>query len=79
MLTLQVDHLNLENYSNLDSWVGALNDRVDVVLKQRLAEAVNGWCVAFSSMHGEDRDLPNGNMGAESSTKVCQISLFLSR
>jgi dynein heavy chain 1 len=42
-----IDHLNLENYSNLDVWVASLNDKIDTVLKARLVQAIEAWCVEF--------------------------------
>ncbi|ORX39193.1 dynein heavy chain, N-terminal region 1-domain-containing protein [Kockovaella imperatae] len=44
-----IDHLNLENYSNLDAWVASLNERIDVVLKTRLMQAIEAWCEDFSN------------------------------
>ncbi|WVN87983.1 uncharacterized protein L203_103180 [Cryptococcus depauperatus CBS 7841] len=42
-----IDHLNLENYSNLDAWVATLNEKIDEVLKQRLTSAIDVWCDEF--------------------------------
>lgn len=47
-----IDHLNLENYSNLDAWVASLNQQIDGVLSDRLVQAVEGWCIAFSQDDG---------------------------
>lgn len=52
-----MDHLNLENYSNLDAWVAALNERIDEVFTERLTLAIDAWCRAFSHV---EEDLPNG-------------------
>ena len=47
-----IDHLNLENYSNLDVWVATLNAKIDAVLRDRLVHAIDGWCSEFS--RGDD-------------------------
>ena len=57
-LQKQVDHLNLENYSNLDTWVGMLNARIDQVLGERLIHSISSWCEAFS---GRD-EIVNGDL-----------------
>lgn len=43
----QIDHLNLENYSNLDVWVASLNDKIAQVLRNRLRRAIDQWCADF--------------------------------
>jgi dynein heavy chain 1 len=47
-----VDHLNLENYSNLEVWVADLNARIDTVLKGRLEQAISTWRQAFDEEDG---------------------------
>ncbi|OCF56381.1 dynein heavy chain 1, cytosolic [Kwoniella mangroviensis CBS 10435] len=42
-----IDHLNLENYSNLDAWVVTLNERIDKTLRERLVQAIDSWCEEF--------------------------------
>lgn len=44
----KIDHLNLENYSNLDAWVASLNDKIDLVLRDRLIHAIEQWCSDFT-------------------------------
>ncbi|KAK8843995.1 hypothetical protein IAR55_006788 [Kwoniella newhampshirensis] len=53
-----VDHLNLENYSNLDAWVSTLNERIDKVFNERLVCAIEEWCEEFNK---EEGTLPNGD------------------
>lgn len=55
-----IDHLNLENYSNLDVWVATLNDNIDNVLRERLMQAIDGWCGDFSR---NDDSAVNGDGG----------------
>jgi dynein heavy chain 1, cytosolic len=42
-----IDKLNLENYVNLDIWVSELNNRVEAILRQRLAKAIRAWVDSF--------------------------------
>jgi hypothetical protein len=58
MADLQIDHLNLENYSNLEAWVSTLNERIDIVFGERLIHAVDAWCAEFSK---GNNDHSNGN------------------
>lgn len=55
---IQIDHLNLENYSNLDAWVASLNERIDQVFGARLTAAVESWCEAFNRT---EEELANGD------------------
>ncbi|WWC73019.1 uncharacterized protein I206_106984 [Kwoniella pini CBS 10737] len=55
-----IDHLNLENYSNLDAWVVSLNKRIDTVLKERLVQAIDIWCEEFG--REDESTLPNGDV-----------------
>ena len=72
-----VDHLNLENYSNLDAWVATLNERIDRVLSARLIHAIKGWCKSFR--RSDERYMVNGD-GLEdtegSPQKVNKSSLY---
>ena len=52
----RVDSLNLENFSNLSSWVARLDSRVEDVLAQRLEAAVRAWVAAFSESGGRRRN-----------------------
>ncbi|WVQ81477.1 hypothetical protein IAT38_003601 [Cryptococcus sp. DSM 104549] len=54
-----IDHLNLENYSNLDAWVATLNERIDKVLSERLVQAIEAWCDEF----GKEEDGAAGGEG----------------
>lgn len=54
-----VDHLNLENFGNLDTWVAELNDHISKVLSARLTAAANAWSRAFTKFDIDK--LPNGD------------------
>ncbi|WWC91126.1 uncharacterized protein L201_006067 [Kwoniella dendrophila CBS 6074] len=54
-----IDHLNLENYSNLDAWVVTLNGRIDKVLRERLVQAIDAWCEEFG--REEESQQANGD------------------
>lgn len=54
-----IDHLNLENYSNLDDWTLGLNERIEKVLLQRLVGAIDSWSHEF--MRAEESGMPNGH------------------
>ncbi|GJN87844.1 hypothetical protein Rhopal_000799-T1 [Rhodotorula paludigena] len=43
-----IDTLNLEGYANLDSWVGALDRRVEQKLVGRLRAVIDRWCGEFT-------------------------------
>ncbi|KAL1922601.1 uncharacterized protein VTP21DRAFT_10140 [Calcarisporiella thermophila] len=53
-----IDRLNLESYSNLDSWVAQLDARVESVLTQRLQQAIKSWTSAFLQVeeHSQEAD-----------------------
>lgn len=42
-----VDQLSLEQYVNLDFWVGGLNQKIQAVLLDRLHGAIQAWIAAF--------------------------------
>ncbi|KAK5998324.1 Dynein heavy chain [Cladobotryum mycophilum] len=51
-----VDQLNLEQYANLDFWVGGLNSKIQSILLERLHTAVQAWIAAFEEeTFDEDR------------------------
>jgi len=54
-----VDHLNLEDYGNVDAWVVTLNDRISKILSERLVHAIDGWCKEFRK--SDDSSLVNGD------------------
>lgn len=67
-----IDHLNLENYSNLDAWVASLNAKIDVVLRDRLIHAIEQWCSDFTRVDDSAADgHPSGDPKA--STPPSQI------
>lgn len=43
-----MDQLNLGSYSNLNSWVKGLDDKVEAVLMVRLQEAIQSWIEVFT-------------------------------
>ena len=53
-----VDHLNLENYSNLRGWVHEINGVVEDILVDRLQRAMKLWTESFqnSSLDGTNDD-----------------------
>ena len=61
-----IDHLNLENYSNLDVWVANLNEKIDAVLRSRLIQAIEAWCAEFVS---SDEGMVNGDVYAHTSDR----------
>ncbi|WWC63949.1 uncharacterized protein I303_106555 [Kwoniella dejecticola CBS 10117] len=63
-----IDHLNLENYSNLDAWVVTLNERIDNVLKERLVQAIDTWCEEFG--RDEESTRPKGELSVPKTGKT---------
>lgn len=43
-----MDQLNLGSYSNLNTWVKGLDEKVEAVLVERLQEAIQSWVHVFS-------------------------------
>jgi len=48
-----IDMLNLESYSNLNTWVSSLDKRVETVLVNRLRQAISAWTSEFMSSGDE--------------------------
>jgi dynein heavy chain 1 len=72
-----IDHLNLENYSNLDVWVAGLNDRIHGVLRARSVQAVGVWCTEFvlaDEGHQIGDDVAPGGQGS----KVSHVASYSS-
>ncbi|KAJ2643448.1 dynein heavy chain, partial [Coemansia sp. RSA 1694] len=42
-----IDRLNLDNYANLEQWVGELDGRLEQVLTMRLSRAIHAWITEF--------------------------------
>ncbi|KAJ2744465.1 dynein heavy chain [Coemansia sp. BCRC 34301] len=42
-----IDRLNLDNYANLEQWVGELDGRLEQVLTMRLSRAIHAWIAEF--------------------------------
>ncbi|KIR72005.1 dynein heavy chain 1, cytosolic [Cryptococcus deuterogattii CA1014] len=57
-----IDHLNLENYSNLDAWVTTLNEKIDKILGDRLVNVIEIWCAEF----GKDEEAAGGDAAVAS-------------
>ncbi|KAF2473666.1 uncharacterized protein BDR25DRAFT_256486 [Lindgomyces ingoldianus] len=49
-----VDQLNLENYSNLASWVSEMNARIESILLVRLSRAITEWIEVFNNVEDQD-------------------------
>ncbi|WVR09001.1 hypothetical protein IAU60_006061 [Kwoniella sp. DSM 27419] len=63
-----IDHLNLENYSNLDTWVDRLNERIDSVLSGRLIGAIETWCNEFG--RGEEESMRSNDITIANRSKT---------
>ncbi|KAK0388532.1 hypothetical protein NLU13_4775 [Sarocladium strictum] len=53
-IQVAVDQLNLEQYVNLDFWVGDLNQKIQATLLARLQSAVQAWIDAFEDEISDD-------------------------
>lgn len=62
----------MENYSNLDAWVSALNERIDAVFVERLGHAIDEWCTEFLRT---DEDVTDGESPKSSSSVSIVIYL----
>ncbi|KAJ2382228.1 dynein heavy chain, partial [Coemansia sp. RSA 2611] len=51
-----IDRLNLDNYANLEQWVGELDLRLEQVLVARLTQAVQAWIHEFNRAPAADSD-----------------------
>lgn len=60
-----IDKLNLEGYTNLDSWVAELDKSIEKVLVARLEVVIQRWCTEFN----QDGDSANRNTGSLASRK----------
>ena len=66
ILQTAVDQLNLEGFSNLNSWVFELNESIESILLQRLQGAITSWSSAFSeSRHDQGSLRPSERMTSE--------------
>jgi dynein heavy chain 1 len=62
-----VDQLNLENYSNLATWVADMNARIEALLLVRLSRAISLWIEVFNNVDDEEEDRrPNSQHAVES-------------
>ena len=49
-----IDDMNLASYSNLNTWVKKLEERVESELRERLIAAVEGWIVQTNDETGKN-------------------------
>ena len=61
-----VDQLNLENYSNLATWVAEMNARIEEILLVRLTRAIALWIEVFNNAKDEEQRSLNPQATAES-------------
>ncbi|KAL2829944.1 dynein heavy chain, N-terminal region 1-domain-containing protein, partial [Aspergillus cavernicola] len=53
-IQVAVDKLNLENYVNLGYWVNNLNQKIEIILRERLHRAILEWINSFQeAKHGQ--------------------------
>ena len=52
-IQVAVDKLNLENYVNLGYWVSNLNQKIEVILRERLHRAIREWINTFQDTKNE--------------------------
>ncbi|KAI9031438.1 dynein heavy chain [Hyaloraphidium curvatum] len=62
----QIDHLNLEGYSNLEEWVKTLDSTVKSTLAHRLETAIKAWIAEFQRNGSEDTE---ADLGRTSSSR----------
>lgn len=55
-IQMAVDKLNLENYVNLAYWVTNLNQKIEVILRERLTRAIREWINAFQDAKDEKQN-----------------------
>lgn len=78
-----VDQLNLENYSNLASWVSDMNARIETILLIRLNRAIAQWIDVFTNADEEDEERrPSSQPGlvhsAEEKPTLSRLTLEIS-
>ncbi|XHG04755.1 hypothetical protein AWENTII_008001 [Aspergillus wentii] len=55
-IQVAVDKLNLENYVNLGYWVANLNQKIELILRERLHRAIREWIAAFQEAKNEQQN-----------------------
>lgn len=54
-IQMAVDKLNLETYVNLEYWVSNLNQKIEMILRDRLRRAIREWIIAFQETKDENQ------------------------
>ncbi|KAJ1851647.1 dynein heavy chain, partial [Coemansia sp. RSA 2703] len=69
-----IDRLNLDNYANLEQWVGDLDKRIEQVLAGRLTHAIHSWVKEFNRAPqvGDDSDGEGIGMGMPDESKIAR-------
>ncbi|KAI9672025.1 MAG: Dynein heavy chain, cytoplasmic [Trizodia sp. TS-e1964] len=61
-----IDKLNLENYVNLGHWVAEMNQNIEVILLNRLDQAILLWIEVFQREENDDANLDSLRKGQNS-------------
>ncbi|PSN61624.1 hypothetical protein BS50DRAFT_680599 [Corynespora cassiicola Philippines] len=72
-----VDQLNLENYSNLASWVAGMNARIESILLVRLTRAISQWIEVFAN--ADDDEDERRPVSQPASTEAADVKPTLSK
>ncbi|KAJ2157684.1 dynein heavy chain [Coemansia sp. RSA 552] len=64
-----IDRLNLDNYANLEQWVGELDLRLEDALSERLSRAVHAWIREFNRVPAADDESDSEHVGAAGSKR----------
>ncbi|KAJ2028640.1 dynein heavy chain, partial [Coemansia sp. S610] len=67
-----IDRLNLDNYANLEQWVGELDARLEQALTMRLSRAIHVWVTEFDRAPpavGDESDTADALLAGGSSRK----------
>ncbi|KAI9501195.1 dynein heavy chain [Coemansia spiralis] len=76
-----IDRLNLDNYANLEQWVGELDQRLEQVLIVRLSHAIHAWIKEFNRtpVLGDETDTDTGGSVAAGLREENKIARRLQR
>lgn len=58
------DDLNLQGYTNLDSWIETLDQKIQDVLLRRVSGEIEAWCTAFSGQNSSGMETGDRQMAA---------------
>ncbi|KAI8321400.1 dynein heavy chain [Martensiomyces pterosporus] len=68
-----IDRLNLDNYANLERWVGELDARLEQVLTSRLSHAIHAWIKEFKRAPAEGSEADDDTSGGvRDETKIAR-------